>query len=131
MSVTRRLPLLEIAGIAMCGLGICFAVACVGLGLDSQRAKGEKTRIEQSVEEMNKKLRGAKIPDDQIAGLLQIHKRTLAVEAVQEGFIITTFLLLLSLVVASFGFSLVLLGKLRMLSRSLDISAKQNDHRSS
>ena len=112
----RKLPLLEFVGMLLLGAGFSFAIGFVGIAFDDQRAKDEKPRIQQSVEEMKAKLTAVKIPDDQLAGLLKVHKSALVTEAVHMHLITSSFLILFSLLVASFGFSLILLGKLRAIT---------------
>ena len=64
---------------------------------------------------MRSKLTAAKVPDDQIVGLLRIHKSALVAEAAHENLAITSVLFLLSLVIALFGFVLGLWSKMRAL----------------
>ena len=109
----KRLSFLELVGMLLLGLGLCFAIACIGVAFNDKQAKVAKPYIQQSVEEMRGKLIEANVPDDQIAGLLQIHRNALVVSAVHEHFFISYFLVLLSLLVASFGLTLLLFEKVR------------------
>ena len=113
-----KLPFMEIVGIFFAGVGVCFAIAVVGVAFDDNRASDEKPKIQQSVEEMKQKLIAAKVPEEQISGLLLVHKGALVTTAVHQHFIITSFLVLLSLLVALLGFTLILLGKLRANTRN-------------
>ena len=79
---------------------------------DKKSADDVKPKIQMSVAEMKRRLISAKVPDDQIVGLLRVHKSALVAESAHEHFIVSSFLILFSLVVASFGFTVVLLGKL-------------------
>ena len=64
-----KLPFMEIVGIFFAGVGVCFAIAVVGVAFDDNRASDEKPKIQQSVEEMKQKLIAAKVPEEQISGL--------------------------------------------------------------
>jgi len=127
LKAVRKLSLMEIVGMLLLVVGLCFAVGIVGVAFDDQRAKDEKPKIQQSVEDMKAKLTAAKISDDQVAGLLLVHKSALVTAAVHQHFIITSFLVLLSLLVASFGFTLMLLGKLRTTTRQRDFPSQTDE----
>jgi hypothetical protein len=116
-TVRRRPPLLELFGVVLCGAGICFAVAWGGKLFSKQEVDQEKREAMLEVENVRSNLVAAKIPEDQIAGLMRVQKRTIVGEAVGQRFAILSTLSLLSLIVASFGFSVVLWSRLRTLKR--------------
>lgn len=67
---------------------------------------------------MKGKLVAANVADDQIPGLLRVYRSALAEHLAQQHLVIVGALVLFSLLVASFGFSLMLLGKLRAVGRT-------------
>jgi hypothetical protein len=112
----------------LCGAGICFAVAWGGKLFSKQEIEQEKRDALLQLENVKSNLVAARIPDGQIAGLMTIQKRAIVGEAVAQRFAILSTLALLSLIVASFGFSVVLWSRLRALKSGL--SAKQHETKS-
>jgi hypothetical protein len=113
----RKWPVLEIFGILLCGVGLCFAITFVGLGWSDEQLAKEKQQVATKLDEMKSTLTAAKIPAEQISGLLRVHKAALVAEATHTHFILLSFFILLSLLVSSVGLTVFLWGKLRALTR--------------
>ncbi len=113
----RRPPFLELLGFLLLGMGFCFAVAWGGKCFSKQEIEQEKAEAVRELENVKSNLIAAKIPEDQIAGLLRIQKRAIVGETTVRRFAILSSLSLFSLMVASFGFSIVLWSRLRALRR--------------
>jgi hypothetical protein len=108
---------LEIFGILLCGVGLCFTITFVGLGWSDEQLAKEKQEVVTKMDEMKIALTAAKVPAEQISGLLRIHKAALVAEATHTHFILLSFFILLSLFVSSVGMTVFLWGKLRALTR--------------
>ena len=115
----------EIAGIFLCGVGVSFALTFVGLGFSEEILTNQKHRVAESVKEMKSALATAKVPDDQITGLIRIHKAALASQAAQEHFLALAFFILLSLLVAAFGFTVILWARFRTFVQTQSVTGKQ------
>ncbi len=109
----QRPTWLHLLGLFLCGMGVCFALTFVALGFSHEEVAKQKHRLLAQVDEMKSALTAARVPDDQIAGLLRVHKAALVTEATHEHFIILSFFVLLSLLVASVGLIVMLWAKLR------------------
>lgn len=114
----RKWPILEMFGIFLCGGGLCIALASVGVSYSQEMMTREKQQLLGQVDEMKAALVAAKVPDDQISGLLRIHKATLVNEASHEHFIILSFFVLLGLLLSSVGLTVMLWAKLRILAEA-------------
>jgi hypothetical protein len=117
-SQRQKWPILEMAGIILCGLGLCFALAFVGVSYSEERITKEKQELMAKMDEMKTALTAAKIPEDQIPGLLRVHKSALVSETTHMHFIILSFFVLLSLLLASVGLTIVLWAKLRAFTHA-------------
>jgi hypothetical protein len=104
---------LHLAGICLAGLGICFAVALVANSYSEQRLAKEKQQLVTGMDEMKSALATAKVPSEQMPGLLRIHRTALLREVNNEHFIILSFSVLLSLLVSSVGLTLALSANFR------------------
>jgi len=104
---------LQLFGVFLCGSGLCFALAFVGLGFSHEEVTKQRHRLLAQMDEMKNALVAAKVPEEQIPGLLSVHKSAVVTEAVHEHFIILSFFGLLSLLVSSLGLTVVLWAKLR------------------
>lgn len=113
----RKWPLLELLGISIAGVGVCFAISFIGIGYSQERTAKEKGQLMASMDQMKRILVEAKTPEEQIPGLLRIHKAALVSEANQKYFILLSFLVLLSLLVASIGVIIVLWAKIRSIAQ--------------
>jgi hypothetical protein len=109
----RKWPILELVGVAICGMGLCFALGFVGVSYSEDRVAKEKQELLARMDEMKIALAAAKIPEEQIPGLLCVHKSALVSETTHMHFIILSFFVLLSLLIASVGLTIVLWAKLR------------------
>src|SRR5437899_8118304 len=114
----RNWPILELAGMFVCGAGLCFALAFTGLSYSEERLAKEKQQLTAKMSEMKTALAAAKIPEEQIPGLLRVHKAALVSDSIHEHFIILSFFFLLSLLVASLGLTLLLWAKLRAFQQA-------------
>lgn len=114
----QKWPILEILGVALCGVGLCFALAFIGVSYSEERMAKEKLELMANMDEMKSALTAAKIPEEQIPGLLRIHKRALVSETTLMHFIILSFFVLLGLLVASVGLTIVLWAKLRAFTHA-------------
>jgi len=111
--------LLEMFGILLCGTGLCFAIIfAVMIFSDEDTIAKEKREVATKMEEMKSALTAAKVPIEQIPGLLRIHKSALIVEKTHEHFILLSFFILSSLWLASTGWTVVLWARLRALIRA-------------
>jgi hypothetical protein len=106
-------PVLEIFGILLCGVGLCFALAFVGVRFSDEHIVKDKQQVATKMDEMRSAMTAAKIPADQISGLLSVHKAAIVTEVAQEDFILMSFFVSLSLLVSSVGLTLILYAKLR------------------
>ena len=94
-STTRRKwPALELFGILLAGTGLCFAIAFVGIGFSEEQLVKDKRQAALKLDEMRNALTAAKIPEEQITGLLRVHKAALAVSTSHEHFIVLSFSIL-------------------------------------
>lgn len=114
----RKWPVLEMFGIFLGGVGLCFAVIFVGLGCSDEQLAKEKQQVATKMDEMKSALTAAKIPAEQIPGLLRVHKAALVAEAAHEHFILLSFFILLSLLVSSVGWAVFLWARLRAFTRA-------------
>jgi len=106
-------------GIFLCGTGLCFAIIFTGMIFsDEDSIAKEKRAVATKVEEMKSALTTAKVPAEQIPGLLRIHKSALAVETTHEHFILLSFFILSSLWLTSIGWIVVLSARLRTLAQA-------------
>jgi hypothetical protein len=112
----RKWQLVQLLGIVLSGMGLCFALAFVGVNYSEQRLAKEKQHLMAKMDEMKSALTTAKIPPEQIPGLLRVHRAALVSETTNEHFIILSFFILMSLLVSSVGLLVVLWAKLRALS---------------
>jgi hypothetical protein len=108
---------LEIFGILLCGVGLCFAIMFVGVGYSDEQLAKEKQQVVTKMDEMKSALIAAKIPTEQIPGLLRVHKAALVAESTHTHFILLSFFILLSLLGSSIGLTVFLWGKLRAATR--------------
>jgi hypothetical protein len=106
---------LEAIGYLLCWLGFCFALLFVVVCCSEKRLAKEKHEFVIGVAEMKTALIAAKVPEEQIPGLLRVHKSALANHIAHMHFIVLSFFVLLSLWVALLGLVLQLWGKLRAL----------------
>lgn len=113
IEAARKPSCTEIAGMVVLISGLCLALVFILLAFDDKDLQANKLEVQKSVEEMKTNLVAARVPDNQVAGLLRIHKNARANEVGNQHFIVVSFLFLSCLIVASFGFSLMLFGKLR------------------
>jgi hypothetical protein len=120
----RKWPVLEIVGIALCGIGLWLALAFVGVSYSEKQIAKEKQEVLARMDEMKGALTAAKIPEEQIPGLLRVHKSALVSETTQRHFIILSFFVLLSLLIASTGLTIVLWAKLRALTERMRVDAR-------
>ncbi len=104
---------LEVFGVFLCGMGLCLAFAFVGVGISHEQVNKDKQRVLAQMDEMKSALIVAKVPEEQIPGLLRVHKAALVTEAAHEHFIILSFCVLLSLLVSSVGLVVILWARLR------------------
>ena len=111
----RRVPILELVGMLLYGVGICFAVASISLAFSKENTLNDKLRVRQKVDETKRKLIAAKTPEDQIPGLLRVDKDSVAGQTIHENLMILSFMVLISLLVACFGVSLTLWSRVRGL----------------
>lgn len=105
-------------GILLCGAGLCLALGSVGASCSQEMLLHEKQQLLGQLDEMKNVLVAAKVPDEQIGGLLHVHKAALVSEAAHEHFIVLSFFILLGLSVSSVGLTVVLWAKLRTLAAS-------------
>ena len=112
----RKWLIVEVLGICVFGIGLCFALASIGVHYSEERLAKEKRQVATKMDEMRGALTTAKVPAEQIPGLLRVHKAALVRETTNEHFIILSFLILLSLLVSSVGVIVTLWAKLRALS---------------
>ena len=118
----QKWAILELLGVLLCGVGLCFALAFIGANYSEERIAKEKQQVVVKMDEMKSALTAAKIPPEQIPGLLQIHKAALVSEVTHEHFIILSFFVLLSLLVASIGLTVILWAKLRSLQGKMKMA---------
>lgn len=109
----KKYPVLEMFGLLLCGVGLCFALAFVGVCFSDEHIAKDKQQVATKMDEMRSTLTAAKIPAEQISGLLRVHKEAVATEVAQEDFILMSFFVSLSLLVSSVGLTLMLFAKLR------------------
>ena len=100
----------------MSGIALCFALAFVAVNYSEERLAKEKQQLTAKMDEMKSALTVAKVPTEQIPGLLFIHKAALVSETTNEHYLILSFFILLSLLVSSVGLIIALWAKLRLLS---------------
>jgi hypothetical protein len=112
----RKWLLVQLLGMFLSGVGLCFALAFVGVHYSEERLAKEKQQVATKMDEMRGALTAAKVPAEQIPGLLRVHKAALVRETTSEHFIILSFFILLSLLVSSMGLIVTLWAKLRALS---------------
>ena len=112
----RKWQLVQFLGILLSGMGLCFALAFVAVNYSEERLAKEKQQLTAKMDEMKSALATAKVPPEQIPGLLRIHKAAVVSESTNEHFIILSFFILLSLLLSSVGLIVVLWAKLRTLS---------------
>ena len=105
-------------GILLCATGLCFAIIFAGMIFsDEDSIAKEKREVATKMEEMKSALTAAKVPAEQIPGLLRIHKSALAVEAAHEHFILLSFFILSSLLVSVIGWTVVLSARIRAFTK--------------
>jgi hypothetical protein len=121
----RILFSMEVIGLLILGIGLSFACASIGLAFDDERAKAKKPEIDEQVQEMRLKLVAANVGEDQMDGLLSVHRSALIANAVLLHLGISAFLFLFSLLVSLFGSSLVLFAKLKGRINSVSLIQKQ------
>jgi hypothetical protein len=107
--------IVHLVGISLVGVGLCFAVAFGGLNYSEERLAKEKQQVAAKMDEMKSALAAAKVPPEQVPGLLRVHKAALVRGTTNEHFIILSFSILLSLLVSSVGLIVALWAKLRVL----------------
>jgi hypothetical protein len=117
----RKYPVLEIFGMLLCGIGLSLAVGYAVVACSDEQLAKEKQQVATKMDDMRSALISAKVPAEQIPGLLQIHKASLTVEATHEHFILLLFFTLLHLLVASAGLTIVLWAKLRAFTSEAKI----------
>jgi hypothetical protein len=117
-SIFRKLPPLEILGLLFVWLGISFAIAFPAVGFSEDHLAKDKQQIAAKMDEMKNALSAAKIPDEQIIGLLKVYKVVTAEDVGHEDFILMSFSILLSLLTALFGWVIVLRARLRTVTKS-------------
>ncbi len=108
---------MQLMGILLTGMGLCLALAFVGINCSEERLAKEKQQLAAKMDEMKSALTAAKVPPEQIPGLLRVHKAALVSETTNEHFIILSFLVLLSLFLSSVGLIVSLWAKVRTLSQ--------------
>ena len=109
---------MELVGITLCGLGFCFALTFVSVSYSEKRVAKEKQELMAKMDEMRSALTAAKIPEEQMLGLLRVHKSALVSETTHMHFIILSFFVLLSLLLGSVGLTIVLWAKLRAFTHA-------------
>jgi hypothetical protein len=117
-SLQQKRTALEVFGVLLCGMGLCFAVGIVGVSYSQEEVVKEKHQLLTQIHEMKSALAVAKVPEEQIPGLLRVHKAALVSEATHEHFIILSFFVLLSLLVSSVGLIVMLWAKLQAIVQS-------------
>jgi len=113
----KKLPLLEMLGILLVGLGLCFSITFVGVGCSEERLAKEKQQVAAKMEEMRSALAAAETPAEQVPALLRVHKAALVSASTHEHFILMSFFVLSSLWVASIGLTAILWAKLRAITK--------------
>jgi hypothetical protein len=113
-----KLLLFELVGISLCGIGLVFALAVISVSFSEERVVKEKQQLMAKMDEMKRALTAAKAPEEQIPGLLRIHKAALVSNASHKHFIIPSVLVLLSLLAASVGLTLVVWAKFRAFAQA-------------
>jgi hypothetical protein len=117
VTTRRKSRALELLGLVLLGLGLCFTVASVGIGFSNEVILQDKERILRETHEMKTALVASKVPEDQIPGLLRVHKDLLAGQTAQQDLMIMSCMALSGLIVASFGSSLMLFSRLKSLAQ--------------
>jgi len=121
MMALRRVLKFELLGVVLLGLGLCFAVASVGIGFSNEVILQDKERILRESHEMKSALIAAKVPEEQIPGLLRVHKDLLAGQTAQQDLMTTYSMALLGLIVACFGSSIVLFSRLKTSAQGAQV----------
>jgi amino acid transporter len=115
-TILRGLPLLKFFGAFLIWAGLSFAVAGVSIAASERFIERDRVRLAQELDGMKSKLVAAKVAENQMEGLLRVYRSAVVQQLTQQHLMIVASLVLFSLLVASFGFSLTLLGKLKALS---------------
>ena len=103
---------LDIFGVLLAGGGLACAVISVGIAFSKERLAEDAMQIDRKINEMKIALTTAKIPAEQIPGLLRVHRAAVVSDASLTHFFIVSFMFLLSLVAALVGLIIILWGKL-------------------
>ena len=111
--------MLEFIGISFCILGLCAAITFVAAVFSPEQLTKDRQQVLAQVDEMKQALVAAKVPEEQIPGLLRVHKAALANTIGCEDFIVLYFLVSLSLWVSSLGLIIALWAKLRVLAAKI------------
>ena len=114
----RKWPGLENFGILLAGVGLCSAFAFIHVGFSEEQLEKEKQQVDTRMNHMKSALSAAEVPPGQIPGLLRIHKAAVVSAVTQVQFVLVSFCVLLSLMVASVGFTMVLGSKLRAFTQT-------------
>jgi hypothetical protein len=109
----RKRSVLELLGILLCCIGLCLTITFVGIGFSGEQLAKEKEQVDTEMAEMKSALAAAKIPAEQIPGLLRVHKAALVTKTSHEQLFLVSFFVLLSLLMSSAGLTFFLWGKLR------------------
>ena len=111
---------LETLGIVLCGVGLVMAFSFAGIFRSEEVLARDKQEVLAKRDEMKSALTTAKVPADQIPGLMRVHESALVGRATDEDFIIFSFLILSSLLVASVGWTLILWARVRALTKAVN-----------
>jgi protein-S-isoprenylcysteine O-methyltransferase Ste14 len=80
-------------------------------------AKG-KLQVSAQVNEMQRTLTDAKIPAEQIPGLIRIHKSAVANSVAHLDLVVVSFMIFVGLLTTSFGLIITLWARLRLLTKA-------------
>jgi hypothetical protein len=109
----RKQSALKLFGILLCILGLLLTAEFVGIGFSDMPRATAKEQVDTEMAEMKSALTAAKIPAEQIPGLLRVHKAALVTKTSHEQLFLLSFFVLLSLLMSSAGLTFFLWGKLR------------------
>ena len=112
----RKRHVTEPIGLLICGLGLTFALGLVLVSYSEKQVERQKGQVQQAMAEMKSELSEAAIPKEQRQALLQVHRDAMIRYVTCQHFILLSFFVLLSLLVASVGLTLMVHGKLRAFS---------------
>jgi hypothetical protein len=106
----------ELCGLVILWLGILFAGACCSKIASLSPTQGDKDRMTREVDGMKTRLLQAKVPDDQIEGLLAVYRRAFAYRSMSRSWQIFAFLSIAGLCVGLLGLCLTLWSRQRRLA---------------